>query len=317
LEYQLDYRLLLKLQTEYPRLYSWAIQELDEEGSPKSREMIPWIWSLYFNATDLKYSFQLENKKKYKQDQDNPSANVAFTTSEIISGSLKPESERRSNGRYSFFGTKRTVTDFDLRITRCSADAQESCHLWGCVSYKSEWDFEDVTQPDCVTINLQLAPDNFDKLKFLTINQDLSFFQIRLNGVSGFYSEWSPSIRTDFIKILANVDDQKLEIPENSTVSPRVLGEVSEFFLTMGDMKKFAKIGDKDCALGLEDKSPEDDKDEAFRFGGEKDRILNALEPQIFDLRSKRKLQRAIHSIAVAAWILVGLVFLHFISRHF
>jgi hypothetical protein len=38
--------------------------------------------------------------------------------------------------------------------------------------------------------------------------------EIRLTGVSGFYSEWSPSIRTDSIKILANAKDQNLENPE-------------------------------------------------------------------------------------------------------
>ena len=52
---------------------------------------------------------------------------------------------------------------------------------------------------------------------------------VRLKGVSGFYSEWSPSIRTDRIKILANSKDQRLQNPEQLAFDPPALGYVQEF----------------------------------------------------------------------------------------
>jgi hypothetical protein len=56
---------------------------------------------------------------------------------------------------------------------------------------------------------------------------------IHLSGVSGFYSDWSPSIRTDSIKVLANAKDQQLENPENLTFDPPALGHVREFQISI------------------------------------------------------------------------------------
>lgn len=55
---------------------------------------------------------------------------------------------------------------------------------------------------------------------------------VRLKGVSGFYSEWSPSIRTDSIKILANSKDQRLQNPERLDFDPPALGYVREAEIT-------------------------------------------------------------------------------------
>ena len=316
MDYDLDYQLRLNLQTEFSSLYSWAIQEISADGNPASRELIPWSWSLYFDAIGLKYSFQIENEKKYGRDEGFDQLGGSFLTSEVISGSLKPQARRRSASNYSFFGTKRSIPEFDLRITRCSDDASESCHLWGSVSYTSEWDFENVTQPDCVSINLALSSENFEKLKLRISSQSLDSVQLRLQGVSGFYSDWSPSIRTDHIKILANISDQKLEVPENSHIDPPVLGQVEEFSLTIVDVIQFENAKPQNSSIRRDSPFDEEDVEEKYSAGASEKLDFPASELPVFDLRTKRKLLRATHSIAVAAWVMVAIEVYNFIFRH-
>ena len=52
--------------------------------------------------------------------------------------------------------------------------------------------------------------------------------------MSGFYSNWSPSISTDGIKILTRFkDEQNLELVETTDIDPPRLGEVSGFTLSL------------------------------------------------------------------------------------
>ncbi len=316
MDYDLDYQLRLNLQTEFSSLYSWAIQEISADGTPVSRELIPWSWSLYFDAIGLKYSFQINKEKKYGRGEGFDQIGGAFLTSEVISGSLKPQARRRSASHYSFFGTKRSIPEFDLRITRCSDDAAEICHLWGNVSYTGEFDFENVTYPDCVSINLTLSLENFEKLKLRISSQSLDSVQLRLNGVSGFYSDWSPSIRTDHIKILANIIDQKLEFPEHSRIETPVLGHVEEFSLTIVDVIQFENAKPHNSSIRRDGPFDGDDDEEKYSTGASDKPDLPASELPLFDLRTKRKLLRAIHSIAIAAWFMVAIGIYNFIFRH-
>ena len=101
------------------------------------------------------------------------------------------------------------------------------------MSYDSEWDFQNVTEPDSVQIYIHLKAEKYDELISFVKFPRPTGVAIRLTGVSGFYSEWSPSIRADRIKILANAKDQRLENPENLDFTPPTLGFVKEFELTM------------------------------------------------------------------------------------
>jgi hypothetical protein len=116
-----------------------------------------------------------------------------------------------------------------LFIYKAAGGEQESCRLWGSPSYTSEWDFQDVTEPDSVQIYVYLPPEKFDQLMTLVKLPVATSVVVRLKGVSGFYSEWSPSIRADRIKILANSKDQRLQNPEQLAFDPPALGYVREF----------------------------------------------------------------------------------------
>jgi hypothetical protein len=128
------------------------------------------------------------------------------------------------------FGTRRAISEFGLFIYKAT-EGEDRCSLWGSISYTSELDFEDVTEQDGVQIYIHLSAEKFERLlKFVTFPRPTGA-EVRLKGVAGFYSEWSPSIRTDSIKILANSQDQGLENPERLSFDPPVLGHVEEFEL--------------------------------------------------------------------------------------
>jgi hypothetical protein len=227
MEYQLDNRVVLSTERKHENLYSWSIKEFDNRETQIGVDQIPWDWSLYFEVVELFPVFKIEMRAA---SNDHPEASTE--SSEYLSGKLRPTVESRQAGHYSMFGTQRPITEFGLLVHKAK-DEKDKCHLWGSISYTADFDFQDVTEPDCVFLYVYLSAVRFDQLMNFVKFPRPTRAQIRLTGVSGFYSEWSPSIRTDRIKILANAADQRLENPQRLGLSPPVLGGVKEFDLTM------------------------------------------------------------------------------------
>ena len=228
MEYNLDNRIILSSEREHKTLYSWSIKEIDKTGRQINRDQIPWAWSLRFEVIELIPSCKLEIQSENEDEPETARAEL----SQYLYGKLQPLAESRQAGLYSMFGTDREVNEFSFFIHK-AAEGKDRCCLWGSVSYTSDWDFQNKTEPDCVQINIYLSAEKFDDLmKFAKFPRPTSA-EIHLRGVSGFYSDWSPSIRTDSIKILANAEDQRLEDPEGLAFAPPVLGYVREFGITM------------------------------------------------------------------------------------
>jgi hypothetical protein len=59
--------------------------------------------------------------------------------------------------------------------------------------------------------------------------------------VSGFYSEWSPSISTTSVKVLTTVDQQKIILPPGLEFEPPRLGYVGEARLYINQRLEFGK----------------------------------------------------------------------------
>ena len=135
---------------------------------------------------------------------------------------------------FSMFGTGRYIRNFWLTIYKLEeGDNDECCNLWGCVSYTTDCDFHDVTTDDTINIYLYLSQKRFNSIAEVIKNQRVDVVQVRLKRVSGFYSDWSPSISTNSVKILVAADDQNLVCPENCDIVPPRLGAVGEFGLTI------------------------------------------------------------------------------------
>jgi hypothetical protein len=109
LDYHTDYEVKLITDTVHSGLYKWCLQEFDSDGEQVGRDLIPWGWSLAFDATNLRYSFGLkhEGADRYrlaKLEQavvDEDRAPLDFQVSEVIGATLVPAEGRHGRTSYS------------------------------------------------------------------------------------------------------------------------------------------------------------------------------------------------------------------------
>jgi hypothetical protein len=217
MEYQIENSVRLNTKSPHSSLYEWFLEEFDPSGKKIGPDYIPWGLSLYFDVKNLAV------RKALEFDQEKP-AHV----SDMINGTLTPErSGRRSSVAYSFFGTNRKVESFTLRIHR-SEDDTEARQVSGSIAYEAEIDFRNELQPDFVEVIVKLPAAKFDQLaRFAEDGRSKAVVTLKL--VNGFYSEWSPSIRTTHIKILDDLKDQRVQIEDGAGIKPPVLGKLGEF----------------------------------------------------------------------------------------
>ncbi|MDW9439225.1 MULTISPECIES: hypothetical protein [Sinorhizobium] len=284
MEYQLENPVRVSTKSPHASLYAWLIEELDSATKNVSPNYVPWGWNLYFDATDLMVVRSLE----FEGDK-------ASHVGEHIHGRLFPQtSDRRAAATYSFFGTNRKIESFTLRIVK-SKDDKESFHVFGSVSYEHEWDFEQLLQGDSVEVEIVLPADRFDRLASF-IEDGRSMGIATLGAVEGFYSEWSPSIRTKDIKILANLKDQNVKTDGAADIAPPALGKLGSFSfrLLKGDSAT-AKIEATD---------------------------VDTASPSIFEERPAATpsvdmtgLEKKLSKLTVPLWIAVGLLFVSLFVR--
>ncbi|TCB60186.1 hypothetical protein E0J20_09340 [Rhizobium leguminosarum bv. viciae] len=277
MDYKLEKPVRLDDKNESKSLYSWYLEELDRNTKQLGPQYIPWDWDLYFEASSLAVTRSLEIE-----------ADKGSKLRQLISGSLHPETkDRRAAATYSFFGTDRTVGNFSISIVR-SADDQDSVELSGFPAYEYEWDFETKERSDLLEVSVVLSAAKFDTLADM-VERGSRTTMLRLGKVSGFYSEWSPSIRTQNIKVLASLQDQNVKMEAGGEIVPPVLGRVGEFAFSLvkGEGKKEA-TGDEVIAAPPTDAQPVEKSSSA-----------------IIDLA---RLEKKIAGLQVPLWIAVGLL---------
>lgn len=247
MDFHLDNEIRLNNKTENESLYSWCLQEINSEGTQVGRDLIPWNWSFHFTASELRLiqgfefgeeSF-LDDDEKVSEDE-----NKGFQDTEVITATLHPGicidgKWLEDDPRFSMLGTDRTITEFSLRISAVDEGEKEYCNVWGCVSYTSEIDFRDETTPDTVQIYLGLSKERFDRLADLISSKTIDVVRIGVSRVAGFYCDWSPSITTNSVKVLARGSEQEIDVPEGCEIEPPRLGDVEKFDLTLITRGKF------------------------------------------------------------------------------
>lgn len=282
MEYQLENPVRVSTKSPHESLYTWFIEELDSVTKEVSPHYVPWGWNLYFDAKDLTVIRSLEF------EADKPS-----DVSEHIHGRLFPQAtDRRAAASYSFFGTSRKIESFTIRIVK-SKDDKESFYIFGSPSYEHEWDFENLLQGDTAEVEVVLPAVRFERLaSFIEAGPAKGI--VTLGGVQGFYSEWSPSIRTKNIKILANLKDQKVTAEGAAEVTPPVLGKIGSFScrLLKGDGAT-AKVETENVEPSIFEERP-------------------ALAAPSVDMTS---LEKKLSKLTLPLWIAVGLLFVSLFVR--
>lgn len=235
LDFHLEREIRLSEESEYKILYSWSLQEFNENGEKFGSKQVPWVWSLYFTASELRhhYSIKIDRSNESDDEKNNEMVEESETIYAILHpGIYRDEKWLEDDASYSMFGTNRRIKEFGLRIHKLEySDGKERCSLWGCVSFTTEIDFRNETTDDVVEIYLWLAPNRFNRLVELINARRADMVEMRLGNVSGFYSEWSPSISTNNIKILTA--DQKIIFPENCEIVPPRLDDVGELSISI------------------------------------------------------------------------------------
>lgn len=231
MDFHIDRRVIVNQGSEFESLYKWSLQELDAEGKKIGADQIPWDWTLNFTATELALQDEFEIGQDYESD-DTEKKTVSERHS--IVAKLSPgdaRDDRPSLGTaYSMFGTDRYITNFSLRIHAITEEEeQETCSVWGCVSYTSEGaDFIDETEPDAVLFYLSVRPETFARYAAMIASAEVDEAVFSVSGVAGFYSEWSPSISTTNIKVLTRGREHKVDMPDPCEIEPPRLGEVKQ-----------------------------------------------------------------------------------------
>lgn len=242
MEHHIDRRVVLSEDSEFKNLYKWSLQEVDAEGARIGRDEIPWVWTLYFHATEMTLTDALAIEPDYTADDDDK---IAVRSRQSIRAKLTPKDtwDRGSyrDPSYSMFGTDRTISAFELYIEPLEGeDQQERCTAWGCVSYTSEVDFFDQTTDDTIIFNLYVQPQRFERYAAKVAAAEIDEAVLRVGGVEGFYSDWSPAISTDSIKVLTSHREHVVEMPEGCEIVPPRLGPVREAELYLRSIRKLA-----------------------------------------------------------------------------
>jgi hypothetical protein len=238
MDYHLEKEIRLNDKTEHESLYSWCLQEIGSKGEQVGRDLIPWEWSFHFTASELRLNQGVEFGELSLFDDEEPEQEKKFKDTEIITATLHPGictdgKYLEDDPRFSMFGTDRAITEFTLRIYKIDDKDKESCSMWGGVSYTSEIDFRDETEPDSIEIHLGLSKERFNNVAHLISNKSVDVVRVGLSRVSGFYSDWSPSISTNSVKVLTRGSDHEIKKPDGCDIDPPRLGEVGKFDLTL------------------------------------------------------------------------------------
>lgn len=241
MDYHLEGTVVLNDKPEHTNLYKWSLNEVGEPSLKFKTDQIPWTWSLYFLLSDIELHAVFKLDPWGAEDE----AAAKITARDFIRANLRPGSRLGPDlVHFSMFGTNRRIEDITLTV-RPAVDGVEHCRAWGVVSYTTDHDFRDVTTDDSLGFELYLSPEHFAQLANRVAARAVGGGCLRVDSVSGFYSDWSPSISTYHVKVLTDESTHKVEIPEGCKFIPPRLETVRAFDLSVWSdaIRPTAKVG--------------------------------------------------------------------------
>lgn len=307
MEFHLDRRVVLSTESEFKSLYKWSLQELDADGKKVGRDQIPWAWSLDFAATELALQDDFNIERDYDSDDIEKKA---IREQRSITAKLSPSGRHLAvrDTVYSMFGANRTITDFFLAIYPIAGEEeQERCTAWGSVSYTAEVDFVYDTEPDIVGFYLRVRPETFARYAAMIAASEVDEAVFKVGNVAGFYSEWSPAISTNSVKVLTKNEEHKVDIPDDCEIVPPRLGAVGEAQLYL---RRISKLRAATAALAVEDDARLGEVALPERgMADDGERVFNRL------IAANTRAIKLLSSLRIAAWIIAILLFLILIKQ--
>jgi hypothetical protein len=293
LDHHYDRKIIYSTDREHKSLYEWSLKELDAEGQQVGRDWIPWSWTLYFKAKDISLRESWSTQDRYPIDETKGKREAKER--KFIRAELYPDSHDRWPPTYSMLGTDRKVSKFILHIEQISDDQDERCTADGIVSYTTEIDFRDVTDDDSLWIYFHFHAATFAHYAQRITSGEVDSLTVRIGHVAGFYSDWSPSITTDKIRILTADREHKVEgVPEDVTL--RRLGEVGEAELYFA----------RETKLPLP--APEPDEANDIDLGPDDRPVDRTALLEIAREKRAQETVKLIENLRIAAWVVAALL---------
>jgi hypothetical protein len=296
LDYQLERKVAFSDKSEYASLYKWFLYETDEAGKV-GRAYIPWSWGINFTALSIELNEELA-VSRYGEEKEKP---VARTH---ISATLRPgyANEDSDAPTFSMFGTKRLIESFNLIIyENTEPEKGERCALWGSPMYDAG-DLRREVMDDTLQITLFVSPERFARYVDMVRHHPPTLVSLRLSGALGMYSEWTPDVRTGHVKVLTNLKDHGLTMPEGATITPPVVGEVAEYalhFYTKRECytppRSVERSGDEEIAALLEDQ----------KLSPAEESVTLQRKALKLALENARRLKHLTYSVWVVAFVVV------------
>ena len=215
MEYHFDCKVELHKEEEFPGLYAWYLSEKDNKGSSNADKLCPWNWSFYFESVELSVRTTIE--KTHEGIVSRKECRAKLVCTDAVN--------------FSMFGTKRKINSVALSIH--PNDEGEYCSAFGIVSYTAETDFRNHTEEDYLGFSVFLNSANFDSL-VATLEAGAKNLLFQVGAIDGFYSEWSPSISTNQVKVLPAGSENKITSFMSGIEPPR-LGTVGEWRLSLNN----------------------------------------------------------------------------------
>jgi len=303
MEVHLDRGLKIQATPRHKNLYSWAINELDNDGEVLGSDQIPWHWDFYFSATEIVLSDEILVSEAGDIDGAPLEARIAnkrIITARLVSGDPRREDGWFDRTTFRMFGTDRAISDIRLNVVPLETEREtEICRVLGRVSYTLDSDFRYETVEDWIGFYLKVKPSTFEhyaaRISAGTANEVI----LRVSRVEGFYSAWSPDISTRHVKVLVRGSDHDLHLPDGFEIEPPRLGSVGEVALTI-NAKYVQTVATS--SSDTENKPTDEAQEHAPLLRRETDVSPVGLDPQTLKLLKSLK--------GAAHWIIGLLVFL-------
>ena len=221
-----DFAVHYSTDIEHKSLYQWCLRQTQEDGTQVDGDLIPWFWSLKFEATEVLHSISYSKEWNGLDDGDGDEKEDAddVDTSETLHAKLIPVERLSLPPRYFMFGYRDAIEEISLTIRRGS---NTRCTAHGFAKYRSEIDFRYKEIPHHLGFDLRLTEDKFDRILQLMKLNTLDRFYFRVGKVDGFYSDWSPEITTNRIHALPKSCLEELSLEEHADRLP-ILGKVRD-----------------------------------------------------------------------------------------
>jgi hypothetical protein len=236
LDYDLNLKVFLETEPKHKILYKWCLKEAKENGEQVGRDLIPFNWNVVFHSTSFGIQRSISSDRSFRFDETEEITPLKFSQNDTIfakldTGYYDDDSWRAPS--IAMIGSNRSVKEVNLVIGRVDDVERETCAIWGTVAYEVEIDFRNERTEDSIQVYFNLENEKFDSLFDLVRKNEIDRLSLRLSDVEGFYSDWSPGISADSIKVLANITDQGLEVDEEWAKRIPTLGKVGEASLTV------------------------------------------------------------------------------------